>query len=58
MFEGAVSPTVVVSNSVDSPLSFDALSGFVSRVGDVLTSSYMDMFFFEYFFVSYVDDVP
>ena len=30
MFEGVVSPTVVVSDSVDSPLSFDVLSGFVS----------------------------
>ena len=46
MFEGAVSPTVVVSDSVDSPLSFDVLLGFVSRAGDVLTSSYMDMSLF------------
>ena len=30
MFDGVVSPTVVVSDSVDSPLSFDVLSGFVS----------------------------
>ena len=58
MFEGAVSPTVVVSDSVDSPLSFDVLLGFVSRVGDVLTSSYMDMSLFVYFSVSHVDDVP
>ena len=58
MFEGAVSPMVVVSDSVDSPLSFDVLSGFVSHVGDVLTSSYMDMSLFEYFSVSHVDDVP
>ena len=29
MFEGAVSPMVVVSDSVDSPLSFDVISGFV-----------------------------
>ena len=49
MFEGAVSPMVVVSDSMDSPLSFDVLSGFVSRVDDVLTSSYMDMSLFEYF---------
>ena len=56
MFEGVVSPTVVVSDSVDSPLSFDV--GFVSRVGDVLTSSYMDMSLFKYFSVSHVDDVP
>ena len=47
MFEGVVSPTVVVSDSVDSPLSFDVLSGFVSYVDDVLTSSYMDMSLFE-----------
>ena len=58
VFEGAVSPTVVVSYSMDSPLSFDVLSGFVSRVGDVLTSSYIDMSLFEYFSVSHVDDVP
>ena len=58
MFEGVVSPTVVVSDSVDSSLSFDVLSGFVSRAGDVLTSSYMDMSLFEYFYVSHVDDVP
>ena len=58
MFEGVVSLMVVVSDSVDSPLSFDVLSGFVSRAGDVLTSSYMDMSFFEYFSVSHVDDVP
>ena len=50
MCEGVVSPTVVVSDSVDSPLSFDVLSGFVSRAGDVLTSSYMDMSLFYYFF--------
>ena len=55
MFEGAVSLMVVVFDSVDSPLSFDVLSGFVSRVGDVLTSSYMDMSLFEYFSVSHVD---
>ena len=58
MFEGVVSPTMVVSDSVDSPLSFDVLSGFVSRAGDVLTSSYMDMSLFEYFSFSHVDDVP
>ena len=58
MFKGAVSPTVVVSDSMDSPLSFYVLSGFVSRAGDVLTSSYMDMSLFEYFSVSHVDDVP
>ena len=34
------------------------LSRFVSRVGDVLTSSYMDMSLFDYFSVSHVDDVP
>ena len=58
MFEGAVSPTVVVSDSVDSTLSFDVLSGFVSHASDVLTSSYMNMSLFEYFSVSHVDDVP
>ena len=47
VFMGATSPVVVESEHVDTPLSFDVLSGFVSRSDDVLTlSSYMDMSFF------------
>ena len=41
---GATSPIVVESEHVDTPLSFNVLSGFVFRSDDVLTfSSYMDM---------------
>ena len=47
VFMGATSPVVVESEHVDTPLSFDVLSGFVSRSDDVLTlSSYMDMSLF------------
>ena len=53
VFEGVVSPVVVESDHVDLPLSFDVLSGFVSRSDDVLAlSSYMYMSLFEYLFVS------
>ena len=45
---------MVESEHVEPPLSFDELSGFVSRYDDVLAlSSYMDMSFFEYLLVSY-----
>ena len=47
VFMGATSSVVVESEHVDTPLSFDVLSGFVSRSDDVLTlSSYMDMSLF------------
>ena len=47
VFEGITSPVMVESKHVDPPLSFDVLSGFVSRSDDVLTlSSYMDMSLF------------
>ena len=47
VFMGATSPVVVESEHVDTPLSFDVLSGFVSRSDDVLSlSSYMDMSLF------------
>ena len=47
VFEGIISPIVVESEHVDPPLSFDVLSGFVSRFDDVLTlSSYMHMSLF------------
>ena len=50
---GVSSLVVVESEHVDPPLSFDVLSGFISRFDDVLTlSSYMDMSLFEYFPVS------
>ena len=53
VFEGITSPVMVESKHVDPPLSFDVLSGFISRSDDVLTlSSYMDMSLFEYFPVS------
>ncbi|RVW24892.1 hypothetical protein CK203_079477 [Vitis vinifera] len=35
VFEGVVSPVVVESDHVDLPLSFDVLSGFVSRSDDI-----------------------
>ena len=51
---GVSSLVVVESEHVDPPLSFDVLSGFISRFDDVLTlSSYMDMSLFQYFPVSY-----
>ena len=44
---GVTSPVVVEFEHVDPPLSFDVLSGFISRSDDVLTlSSYMDMSLF------------
>ena len=42
---------------MDPPLSFDVLSGFVSRSDDVLTLSYMDLRIFKYFSVSRDDDI-
>ena len=49
--EGVNSPVVVESEHVDPPLSFDVLSGFVSRSDDVLVlSSYIDMSIFLVFF--------
>ena len=47
VFKGVISPIMVESEHVDLPLSFDVLSGFVSRYEDVPTfSSYMDMSLF------------
>ena len=46
------------SNSVDPPLSFDILSGFLSRSEDALTFSSMDLrFSFEYSSTSSIDDI-
>ncbi|RVW83205.1 Transposon Ty3-I Gag-Pol polyprotein [Vitis vinifera] len=43
LFEGTVSPVEGASNLVDPPLSFDVLSGFVSRSDDVSIASFMDL---------------
>ena len=45
------------SDAVDPPLSFDVLSGFVSRSDDVLAFSSMDLSIFEYSPVSFIDDI-
>ena len=45
------------SDSMDSPLSFDILSGFVSRSDDVLAFSSMDLSIFEYSPVYFIDDI-
>ena len=44
-------------DAVDPPLSFDVLSGFVSRFDDVLAFSSMDLSIFEYSLVSFIDDI-
>ena len=44
------------SDAMDPPLSFDVLSGFVSRFDDVLAFSSMDLSIFEYSPVSFIDD--
>ena len=48
LFEGIVSPVEGASDLVDPPLSFDVLSGFVSRSDDVSVASFMDLSIFEY----------
>ena len=45
------------SNAVDPPLSFDVLSGFVSRSDDLLAFSSMDLSIFEYSPVPFIDDI-
>ena len=45
------------SDSMDLPLSFDVLSGFVSRSDDVLAFSSMDLSIFEYSLISFIDDI-
>ncbi|RVW24471.1 Transposon Ty3-G Gag-Pol polyprotein [Vitis vinifera] len=47
LFEGIVSPVEGASDLVDPPLSFDVLSGFVSRSDDVSVASFMDLSIFE-----------
>ena len=46
LFEGIVSPVEGASDLVDPPLSFDVLSGFVSRSDDVTIASFMDLSIF------------
>ncbi|RVW58997.1 Retrovirus-related Pol polyprotein from transposon 17.6 [Vitis vinifera] len=47
LFEGIVSPVEGASDLVDPPLSFDVLSGFVSRSDDVSVASFMDLSIFD-----------
>ena len=54
LFDGPVGLVEGVSDFVDPPLSFDVLSGFVSRHDDVFDSSSMDLSIFEYLPVSHV----
>ena len=54
LFDGPVGLVEGVSDFVDPPLSFDVLSGFVSRHDDVSDFSSMDLSIFEYLPVSYV----
>ena len=46
LFDGPISLVEEVSNFVDSLLSFDVLSGFVSHHDDVSNSSFMDLSIF------------
>ena len=57
LIDGHVGLVEGVSNFVDSPLSFDVLSGFVSRHDYVSDFSYMDLSIFEYLLVSYDIDL-
>ena len=43
LFEGTVSPVEGASHLVDPPISFDVLSGFVSRFDDVSIALFMDL---------------
>ena len=52
LFDGHVSLVGEVFDFVDPPLSFDVLSGFVSRFDDVHNYSFMDLGIFEYLPVS------
>ena len=54
LFDGPVSIVEGASYFVDPPLSFDVLSGFVSRHDNVFDSSSMDLSIFEYLSVSHV----
>ena len=52
LFQGIVSPVEKAFDFVDPSLSFDVLSGFVSRSNDVHDSSFMDLSIFKYLSVS------
>ena len=52
LFEGIVGPVEGASYFVGPPLSFDALSGFVSRSNYVHDSSFIDLSIFEYLPIS------
>ena len=54
---GILGHVVGESDVVEPPLSFDVLSGFVSRSDDVLAFSSMDLSIFEYSPVSFIDDI-
>ncbi|RVW23466.1 Retrovirus-related Pol polyprotein from transposon 297 [Vitis vinifera] len=58
LFEGIVSPVEGASDLVDPPLSFDVLSGFVSRSDNVSVASFMDLSVFEYSPTSCDKDQP
>ena len=46
LFKGTIGPVGGVFDFVDPPLSFDVLSGFVSRFDNVHDSSFMDLIIF------------
>ena len=52
LFDGHVGPVEGAFDFVDPPLSFDVLSGFVSRSDNVHDSSFMDLSIFEYLSIS------
>ncbi|WJZ84077.1 hypothetical protein VitviT2T_003702 [Vitis vinifera] len=52
LFDGPIGLVEGASDFVDPPLSFDVLSGFVSRHDDVYDSSFMDLSIFEYLPIS------
>ena len=53
LFDGPVGLVKGASDFMEPPLSFDVLSGFVSRFDDVHDSSFMDLSIFEYLPISY-----
>ena len=53
LLDGPVVPFEGASDFVDPLLSFDVLSGFVSRFDDVHNSLFMDLSIFEYMPISY-----
>ncbi|RVW34460.1 Retrovirus-related Pol polyprotein from transposon 297 [Vitis vinifera] len=56
MYESTVGPVEGASNSMDPPISFDILSGFVTHSDYVYDDSVMDLRIYEYLSVSYDDD--